>query len=175
MEPRFVYLFIFCSLDNINVSRRDNGIEGNPNARVSNDSFEAIIARRGQNRNVRRFVPELSINFYLSRRRFDLSPSFLFCSKIGKSVEEEEPSFFFFFWPQIFSRLENEASTVTEIASVQILRTRHNRLAILYDIIGEKRMLLFRDRNQRAVSPSIAQRGIVDRLPRQQWNRAKRS
>lgn len=99
---------------------------------------------------------------------------FFFVRKLEKASKKKN-LLFFFFWPQIFSRLENEASTVTEIASVQILRTRHNRLAILYDIIGEKRMLLFRDRNQRAVSPSIAQRGIVDRLPRQQWNRAKRS
>lgn len=114
-----------------------------------------------------------SLNYRLinliSRRRFDLFPFFSLFENWKKRGRRRIP---IANASHIFPETTRKRS-VDRQKSHPCRFCEHDTVDWLYStIIGEKRMLLFRERNQRAVSPSIAQRGIVHR---QQWNRAKRS
>lgn len=168
----FIFLFFFfISLNNINVSRR-NKRRNNVCVEVSRArpqrSFEAIA----RSIKIETLVVS-SLNYRLinliSRRRFDLFPFFSLFENWKKRGRRRIP---IANASHIFPETTRKRS-VDRQKSHPCRFCEHDTVDWLYStIIGEKRMLLFRERNQRAVSPSIAQRGIVHR---QQWNRAKRS
>lgn len=173
VESQFVYFsfFFFISLNNINVSRR-NKRRNNVCVEVSRArpqrSFEAIA----RSIKIETLVVS-SLNYRLinliSRRRFDLFPFFSLFENWKKRGRRRIP---IANASHIFPETTRKRS-VDRQKSHPCRFCEHDTVDWLYStIIGEKRMLLFRERNQRAVSPSIAQRGIVHR---QQWNRAKRS
>lgn len=130
----FIFLFFFfISLNNINVSRR-NKRRNNVCVEVSRArpqrSFEAIT----RSIKIETFAVS-SLNYRLinliSRHRFDLFPFLSFVRKLEKAWKKEDPDCeCLAHFPGNDSKTKRRPS---EIASVQILRTRHSRLAIFYD------------------------------------------